>query len=100
MLSVATTPFGGLAVIAGLGILATVLVWGDEARQPPEDAARRRPAGYLRCVLIGLVSSALGLYFLLTSPGDAGVADAQRLALGATGTIVGAIFLAAAWRPR
>ncbi len=100
MQAAATIPFGEIAAIPGLAILATVLVWGDEARQPREGATQRRPAGYVRCVLIGLVSSALGLYFLLTSPGDGSAFNVQRLTLGETGTIVGAILLAAAWRPR
>lgn len=97
MLSITTMPFEGLGVMAGLAILAMVQVWGDEARQPPEEP---RPAGHIRCLVIGLVSAAVGLYCLLTGGGDSGAVNAQRLTLGATGMIVGAIFLAAAWRPR
>jgi hypothetical protein len=55
-----------------------------------------------------LISLAIGLYFLLNPEAPAqygssyssGVVSIQKLTLGDTFTIVGAIFLAAAWRPR
>ncbi len=65
--------------------------------------------------VIGLAFLAAGLYFLVLNPGVAvdrsgagalaslvpdRVANLQRLAMGETFSIVGAIFLAAAWRPR
>jgi hypothetical protein len=64
--------------------------------------------------LLGLCCCAIGLVFLLNpeAPVDrsslglyesalpGGVANLHKLALGQTFTIVGAIFLAAAWRPR
>lgn len=64
--------------------------------------------------LVGLVCGAIGLYFLL-NPGVSvdtsafgtyggalpdSIANLHKLALGQTFTIVGAIFLAVAWRPR
>jgi hypothetical protein len=61
--------------------------------------------------MIGLGFMAAGLYLLL-NPGvhvdselagglfPGGVANLQKLTMGETFTIVGAIFLAAAWRPR
>ena len=51
----------------------------------------------------------VGLYFLLIAPGETvsgeygltrEVVNIQRLTIGETFTIVGAVFLAAAWRPR
>ena len=97
---VATIPVGEFGAIIGLAVLATVMVWSDEARQAAGDAKQERPPGYVRCLLFGLGSTGLGLYFLLIGPGDGGAANLQRLTLGETGMIVGAIFLAAAWRPR
>ena len=93
-------PLGEFGAIIGLAVLATVLVWADEARQPIGHTKQPRPPGYVRCLLCGLGSTGLGLYFLLTGPGDGGAGNLQRLTLGETGMIVGAIFLAAAWRPR
>ncbi len=52
-----------------------------------------------RCVVLGSVSLALGLYFLIIAPseGGAGIANLHRLTLGETFTITGAIFLSAGW---
>lgn len=61
----------------------------------------------LACTLIGLLLSALGLYLLVIAPSNdtaelygRSVVNVQRLTIGETLTIAGAIFLAAAWRPR
>jgi hypothetical protein len=60
--------------------------------------------------LVGFLFVAIGLYFLVLEPGAATgdytglvpsrVVNLQRLAMGETFTICGAVFLAAAWRPR
>jgi hypothetical protein len=72
------------------------------------------PAGVIACNIFGVLFLLLGLYLLVVAPGvPAGAADMlpdslaairvvnfQRLAMGQAFTIAGAIFLAAAWRPR
>ncbi len=59
------------------------------------------------CVSLGIIFSAIGIWFLLLSPGEGSaeilgrsVVNLQRLAIGQTSSIVGAIFLAVALRPR
>lgn len=59
------------------------------------------------CILFGLVLLGVGAYFLLVSPsaGDSelfgrAVVNLQRLAIGQTAAVSGAIFLAAGLRPR
>jgi hypothetical protein len=53
---------------------------------------------------VGILCLVVGLYFLFVAPGDTAVlghdvVNIQRLTIGETFTIIGAIFLAAAWRP-
>ena len=88
---------------------------------PVTHAVEKAPAATARAsgvalTLLGLACLAVGLYFLLNPAVDnfdaylAGiqtgisvpreVVNIHRLTLGETFTIVGAIFLAAAWRPR
>lgn len=53
------------------------------------------------CVTIGVVLLLVGGYYLLNpSEEHASAVNLQRLAIGATASIVGAIFLASAVRPR
>lgn len=64
----------------------------------------------LLLTILGLLCAGVGLYYLLVEPSvpDAtdflgtgrGIVNLHRLYLGQTLTIVGAIFLAVAWRPR
>jgi hypothetical protein len=56
---------------------------------------------------LGIVFLAVGFWFLLVSPGEGDAAilgqtvvNLQRLTIGETSAIVGAIFLAAGIRPR
>ena len=70
------------------------------------------PGGVILCNVLGFVLLLAGLYFLIVAPGiptaDAmpdslgaiRVVNFQRLAMGQAFTVAGAIFLAAAWRPR
>ena len=70
------------------------------------------PRGVIMCNLLGTVFLLVGLYLLIIAPGipmaDAQpdslgalrVVNFQRLAMGQAFTVAGAIFLAAAWRPR
>lgn len=70
------------------------------------------PGGVILCNVLGLVLLLAGLYFLIAAPGipsaDAmpdslgaiRVVNFQHLAMGQAFTVAGAIFLAAAWRPR
>jgi uncharacterized membrane protein HdeD (DUF308 family) len=53
------------------------------------------------CVTVGVILFLLGWYFLF-NPSEVGssTVNLQRLAVGATASIVGAIFLASAVRPR
>ena len=54
-----------------------------------------------RCILLGFISLAVGLYFLLIAPGGSvggmQIANLHSLTLGETFTITGAIFLSAGW---
>ena len=59
------------------------------------------------CIALGIMFMLVGVYFLVVAPGEATgigalpqVADLQRLTLGETCSLVGAIVLAAAVRPR
>lgn len=53
------------------------------------------------CLVLGLLCLAIGLWFLVASPSEGeGVVNLQRLTIGETSSIAGAIFLAAAMRPR
>lgn len=75
-------------------------------------STRDAPGGVILCNVLGLVLLLTGLYFLIVAPGipsaDAmpdslgaiRVVNFQRLAMGQAFTVAGAIFLAAAWRPR
>jgi hypothetical protein len=75
-------------------------------------AKERVEAGVIACTVFGFLFLLLGLYFLVIAPGiptaDAmpdsvaaiRVVNFQRLAMGQAFTVAGAIFLAAAWRPR
>jgi hypothetical protein len=80
---------------------------GPELRSTPDT-----PRGVIACNVLGAVFLLAGIYFLVVAPGLP-VADAmpdslaairvvnfQRLAMGQAFTVAGAIFLAAAWRPR
>jgi hypothetical protein len=70
------------------------------------------PRGVIMCNVLGVVFLLVGLYFLVIEPGNpmadtlpdsvAGirVVNFQRLAIGQAFTVAGAVFLAAAWRPR
>jgi hypothetical protein len=71
------------------------------------------PAGIIWLNLFGTIAMGVGLYFLLISPnvepervaysvtGPAlEVVNLHKMYIGQTLTIVGAVFLAAAWRPR
>ena len=50
--------------------------------------------------VIGILSLLIGLYFLLLAPGEGeGVVNLQRLTIGETLSICGAVFLAAGMRP-
>jgi hypothetical protein len=76
------------------------------------EARAGTPVGVIACHVLGLVFLIAGLYFLVIEPGNpvadtlpdsvAGirVVNFQRLAMGQAFTVAGAIFLAAAWRPR
>ncbi|WP_281662063.1 hypothetical protein [Halomonas sp. Alg239-R46] len=54
--------------------------------------------------LVGCFFLALGFYFLLIDPGSStsvgNIANLQKLNIGQTCSIIGAIFIAAEWRPR
>jgi hypothetical protein len=75
-------------------------------------STRDTPAGVIMCNVVGGVFLLVGLYFLVVAPGmpmaedmsdSVGalrVANFHRLAMGQAFTVAGAIFLAAAWRPR
>lgn len=59
------------------------------------------------CVWVGVILSVIGIYFLLVSPSaddasglSTSVVNLQRLYIGQTSAIAGAIFLAAGLRPR
>ena len=59
----------------------------------------------LTCFVLGIIDTGIGLYFLLNPSVDSGsasgqIANIQLLAVGQTFAITGAIFLAAAIRPR
>jgi hypothetical protein len=53
---------------------------------------------------IGCLFLAIGFYFLLIDPGSStsmgNIANLQKLNIGQTCSIIGAIFIAAEWRPR
>lgn len=52
-------------------------------------------------LLLGLGCLAFGLWFLVVQPTQSGdVVNLQRLTIGETSSIAGAVFLAAAMRPR
>ncbi len=87
---------------------------GDAGRSP-EKVMTSTPdatAGLIMCNVLGVLFLLVGLYFLVVEPGNpvadtlpdsvAGirVVNFQRLAIGQAFTVAGAIFLAAAWRPR
>ncbi len=75
-------------------------------------STRDTPGGAVLCNVLGFVLLLAGLYFLIVAPGipnaDAmpdslgaiRIVNFQRLAMGQAFTVAGAIFLAAAWRPR
>jgi hypothetical protein len=75
-------------------------------------SASDTPAGIIACNVLGAIFLLVGLYLLVIAPGTpvadeltdslAGlrVVNFQRLAVGQALTVAGAIFLAAAWRPR
>lgn len=51
--------------------------------------------------ILGLLALSGGFYFLVIEPGVVdNVANLQRLFLGATLAAIGAVFIAAEWRPR
>lgn len=57
------------------------------------------------CIALGLVSLAIGGYYLFIAPGisdgnGTNIVNLQRLAIGITESIIGAIFIAAGIRPR
>lgn len=53
---------------------------------------------------VGCLFLAIGFYFLLIDPGSStsvgNIANLQKLNIGQTCSIIGAIFIAAEWRPR
>ena len=51
--------------------------------------------------LVGVIFLLGGLYFLIVDPASAGssIINIQKMAIGETFSIVGAIFIAAQWRP-
>lgn len=70
-------------------------------RQRSEVAARNRR---VNLTLAGTLCLAVGFYFLVLAPGTSSglggtVVNLQRMTLGETLSLMGAIFLAAAWRP-
>lgn len=78
---------------------------------PPQTTLAMDPAATTWLLtILGLLCAGVGLYYLLVEPSapDAtdflgtgrGTVNLHRLYLGQTLTIVGAIFLAVAWRPR
>jgi hypothetical protein len=89
---------------------------GADYRPTPDviSSTSDTPTGVIACTVFGLLFLLLGLYLLVVAPGiPAGAADTlpdslagirvvnfQRLAMGQAFTVAGAIFLAAAWRPR
>jgi hypothetical protein len=55
----------------------------------------------LLCVAIGVACLVGALYFLVLNPGSGGdIVNLQKMTLGETLGISGAVFFAAAWRPR
>jgi hypothetical protein len=66
---------------------------------------RRSVGSESLCVGFGIVFLAVGFWFLVINPGEGAilgltVVNLQRIAIGQTSAIVGAIFLAAGIRPR
>jgi hypothetical protein len=70
-----------------------------------------RPQNYAgsesACIVLGLLLLLVGAYFLIVNPSEGGagilgrdVVNLQRLYLGQTAAICGAVFLAAGLRPR
>jgi hypothetical protein len=78
---------------------------GSGAGNAPQTGSRRYAGTTTGCLALGLLCTVIGLY-LLIDPSAAkaivgpSIANLHKLALGQTLTIVGAIFLAAAIRPR
>ncbi len=70
------------------------------------------PGGVIACNVLGAIFLLAGLYLLVIAPGNPmaddltdsvaalRVVNFQRLAVGQALTVAGAVFLAAAWRPR
>jgi len=78
---------------------------GDSGRSVPGQPHRAggSPGGGAIAVLtvLGLLASGIGLWYLFNpSVGPSEVVNLQRLTMGETFTIAGALFLGAAWRPR
>jgi hypothetical protein len=70
-----------------------------------ETAAEPWQGSAAMCIVLGLVSFAIGGYYLFIAPGvsdgsGTNIVNLQRLAIGITESIIGAIFVAAAIRPR
>lgn len=71
---------------------------------PP--AAAHEKGSEAVCLVLGLCFLAIGLWYLVVSPGlgsallGQDVVNLQKLTIGETSSIMGAIFLAAAARPR
>jgi hypothetical protein len=79
----------------------------QEGASVPLPPLQRRREGF--CLTIGVLFSLIGVYFLLLAPsegsidymgGSLSVVNMQRLYLGQTSAIVGAIFVAVGIRPR
>jgi hypothetical protein len=82
-------------------------------RDQRESAERKQSVRRYTLAIAGAVFMLAGLYFLLVAPGetvsglggllgqsDTRIVNLQRLTLGETFTIVGAIFCGFAWRPK
>lgn len=70
----------------------------EESKQVRE--SKDRGSG-LACAILGFLFVCIGFYFLLISPSEShGFANLHRLTVGETFSIMGAVFLAAAIRPR
>jgi hypothetical protein len=99
-------PFGGTA---GSGSVTPTEASPQKARTVAEHAPTAhssqdsKPENYL-LGSAGVICMAIGLYLLLVNPGadtEMGViVNLQKLSIGQTFSIVGAIFIAVQWRPR
>ncbi|BCB08134.1 hypothetical protein HHSLTHF2_20240 [Vreelandella venusta] len=76
-------------------ILASQSAVKKDALPVSETSDKNQILGWIGCLFI-----AVGFYFLLIDPGSGNIANLQKLNIGQTCSIIGAIFVAAEWRPR